>query len=64
MPKNKCCFWCGHEFKPRTAGKPQKFCSRKCKRDYEKKIHKVAKLLIELDIDIINDSINRKRGSL
>ncbi len=30
------CTWCGNDFEPRgNGGKPQKFCSAPCRRDFE-----------------------------
>ena len=37
------CEWCQEEFQPRASGgSPQKFCSKRCKRLFEKSIRRWA----------------------
>ena len=37
------CAWCHQDFSPReTGGSPQKFCSKRCKRLFEKSIRRWA----------------------
>ena len=37
------CEWCQEEFQPReSGGSPQKFCSKRCKRLFEKSIRRWA----------------------
>ena len=39
----KQCEWCQEEFQPReSGGSPQKFCSKRCKRLFEKSIRRWA----------------------
>ena len=44
MSNLKACLWCKNKFVPRLAGRPQKFCSKLCKREYEKEIRKIGLL--------------------
>ena len=47
MNNRKSCLWCKVEFVPRSAGRPQKYCSKLCKKAYEKEVRKIGiKLLI------------------
>jgi len=59
----KACLWCKDKFVPRLAGRPQKFCSKLCKREYEKEIRKIGLKLINLESPILNARLSNKEGS-
>ena len=58
--KNKKCLWCKVEFVPRTAGRPQKYCSKLCKREYEKEIRKIGLDILKMKSPILNARFNKK----
>lgn len=60
MKNRKLCLWCKVEFVPRLAGRPQKYCSKLCKRDYEKEIRKIGVKLINLESPILNAGVNKQ----
>ena len=57
---NKSCLWCKVEFVPRTAGIPQIYCSKICKRNYEKEIRKLGLQAVRLNSPILNARLNEK----
>ena len=59
----KACLWCRDKFVPRLAGRPQKFCSKLCKREYEKEIRKIGLKLINLESPILNARLSNKESS-
>ncbi len=60
MKNNKTCLWCKVEFVPRAAGRPQKYCSKLCKRKYEKEIRKLGLDILKMKSPILNAHVNEK----
>ena len=62
MQKNKYCLWCKVEFVPRSAGQPQKYCSKLCKKAYEKEVRKIGIKLLNLESPILNAGVKDNGG--
>ena len=60
MNNLKLCLWCNVKFVPRTAGRPQKYCSKLCKREYEKEIRKIGLDILKMKSPILNARVNEK----
>ena len=60
MTNVKLCLWCNVEFVPRAAGRPQIYCSKICKNDYEKEIRKLGLQALKLNSPILNARVNEK----
>ena len=57
MNNRKSCLWCKVEFVPRSAGRPQKYCSKLCKKAYEKEVRKIGIKLLNLESPILNAGV-------
>jgi endogenous inhibitor of DNA gyrase (YacG/DUF329 family) len=56
------CPWCEHPFTPRrTGGKPQRFCSERCRREYERELRAWARARIA-DGEITPTQLQRVRS--
>ena len=62
MYNHKSCLWCKVEFVPRPAGRPQKYCSKLCKKAYEKEIRKIGIKLLNLESPILNAGVKHNGG--
>ena len=62
MKNHKLCLWCKVEFVPRAAGRPQKYCSKLCKKAYEKEVRKIGIKLINLESPILNTGVKHNGG--
>jgi len=60
MTNLKICLWCNVKFVPRAAGRPQKYCSKLCKRKYEKAIRKLGLDILKMKSPILNARVNEK----
>lgn len=56
----KLCLWCNVEFVPRLAGRPQKYCSKLCKAEYEKEVRKIGLDILKMKSPILNARVNEK----
>ena len=56
----KLCLWCNVEFVPNIAGRPQKYCSKLCKREYEKEVRKIGLDILKMKSPILNARVNEK----
>jgi len=62
MNNRKSCLWCKVEFVPRLAGRPQKYCSKLCKKAYEKEVRKIGIKLLNLESPILNAGVKHNGG--
>ena len=56
----KSCVMCDGEFVPRLAGRPQIYCSKICKRGFEKEVRKLGLQACKLNSPILNACVNEK----
>ena len=56
----KSCVMCDDEFVPRLAGRPQIYCSKICKRGFEKEVRKLGLQARKLNSPILNACVNEK----
>ena len=62
MINPKLCLWCREKFAPRSAGRPQKYCSKLCKKAYEKEVRKIGIKLLNLESPILNAGVKHNGG--
>ena len=62
MDNHKLCLWCKDKFVPRTAGRPQKYCSELCKKAYEKEVRKIGIKLLNIESPILNAGVKDNGG--
>ena len=62
MNTPKLCLWCKEMFVPRAAGTPQKYCSKLCKKAYEKEVRKIGIKLLNLESPILNAGVKDNGG--
>ena len=63
MKIHKLCLWCKAKFVPRLAGRPQKYCSKLCKGEYEKEVRKIGLDILKMKSPILNARVNEKEES-
>ncbi len=58
----KSCVMCDSEFTPRLAGRVQIYCSKTCKRNYEKEVRKLGLQAVKLKSPILKAGVKKKNG--
>jgi hypothetical protein len=56
----KSCVMCDSEFTPRLPGKEQIYCSKICKRQFEKEVRKLGLQALKLNSPILNACVKKK----
>ena len=62
MDNHKSCLWCKDKFVPWPAGRPQKYCSKLCKKAYEKEVRRIGIKLLNLESPILNAGVKDNGG--